>query len=103
MKALLIEEPGEIGGRAEVGVGSDARENEEQRGWMVLAIDGHTHFAASFKRRHVISAGETRHMDDLPLRFPSDALAIQDGGRDRRDIRVAKRIFVLFRPDRTPV
>src|SRR6266404_9738849 len=72
------------------------------RGSSSSAIEGHTHFAASFKSRHLISAGEARHMDDLPLRFRSDALAIQDGGRDRRDIRVAKRIFVLFRPDRTP-
>src|SRR6202035_363911 len=58
MKTLLIEEPSEIGGQPKVGVGSDARENEEQRGWVVLAIDGNTHLTASFKGRHVISVGE---------------------------------------------
>ena len=102
MKAPLMEEPGEIGAQAEVGVGSDARENEKQWRGMALAIEGDAEVAAPFERRQVVPTGETRHVD-RPTPWPRDlAVGIQDGGSRRSQIRVPIRVPILFGLGRTP-
>src|SRR5262249_11793220 len=67
MEALLMEEPGEVGGEPEVGVGAGAGEDEEQGRPMVLTIEGEAQVAPSLESGQPISVGETWHVDRLPL------------------------------------
>jgi hypothetical protein len=102
MKTLLIKEPGEICGKPEVRVGSDARENEEQGRWMVLAIEGEAQVAAPFERRQLISVWEDRHMDYLPFEPRTNVVGIQNGGRGRRDVGIVIRISIVLGSGRAP-
>jgi hypothetical protein len=69
---------------------------------MVLAIEGDTQLVASFEKRQIISAGEAGHMDHLSLGPVGEAIAIQNGGGDRRQIRIVVRIPVVVGFGRTP-
>jgi hypothetical protein len=102
MKAPLMEEPGEIGAQAEVGVGSDPRENEHQWRRMALAIERDAEVAAPFERRQLVSTGEAGHMDRQPPWPRYLAIGIQDRGGRRSQIWVPIRVPVLFDLGRTP-
>ncbi len=97
-----MEEAGEVGREAEVRVGADAGENEEQGGGSVLAIERDLQLAAPFQSRELVPAGETRHVDYLPFELGSEVVGIQDGGGGGRHVGVAIRILVVLGSDRAP-
>ena len=80
----LIEESRQIGGNPEVWVGSSTGENKEQRRGMILLVECDTRVAASFQSRQVISVGEPRHVNYLPVKARNDAIVVQNGSCDGR-------------------
>jgi hypothetical protein len=62
METFSIEQARQIRRNPEIGVGSQAGENEKQRRWAAVTIKGETDVTASFKSRQLISAGKSGHV-----------------------------------------
>ena len=71
-----MKKPGEIGAQPEVRVRSDPGEDEQQRRWMILTIQGDADSVASIESRQLPPASEYRHMDRLTLEARRHAIGI---------------------------
>src|SRR5262245_50061161 len=89
MGARSIEQARQIRTDPEVGVGSYASQNEEQRRRLVLAIEGKTYVATPFKARQAISAGKPRHTQDIRLDPRCGFIVAQKGACRGRQVGVA--------------
>src|ERR1700730_1093928 len=102
MKALFVEELGEIGGQPEVGSRSGARDDEEQRRGLALPIERNAQGAASLESRELVSSGEHGHMDDLPLEPGGATIGVHYGTGDRGEIRIVIGKLVVLGVNRAP-
>src|SRR5213593_3855967 len=101
METFSIEQARQIRRNPKIGVRSQAGENEEQRRWATLTIKGKTHMTASFKSRHLISAGKPGHMDDDRISARRSAVVVQNGGSRRRQIGIVIGIRIFPSLERT--
>ena len=102
VKALFVEELGEIGAQAGVAVGSDAGKNEQQWRRIALGIERYADVATPFERRQCVSTGQAWHVDrqtPWPGRLP---IALEEGGGRRGQIGVPIWVAVLFGLRHTP-
>src|SRR5262247_1552110 len=89
MKARSIKQPRQIRTDPEVGVGSYASQNKEQRRRLVLAIEGKLYVAAPFEARQAISAGKPRHTEDIRFDARCGCIVAQKGACRGRQVGVA--------------
>src|SRR6185436_21028675 len=100
MKTFSIKQARQIRRNAEIGIRSEASENEEQRRWTPLTIKGEAHLTAPFETRQLISPGNPGHVDDDRISTRRGAVVAQNGGSRRRQVRIVIRIIIVSRLER---